>query len=104
MIIREYANKDNDDLAEIHKAQGFDYKMLDLNNHQVVAKGICEHNNEVIGGYALVVQLETYLFIKPEIESAIKWEAIQLMQKEVIKQSIKLGLCYNIGCIYSARY
>lgn len=92
MIVRAYKDGDAEKIAAIHEAQGLDYHMIDLTSPLVVAKNICEDNGEVIAATALKIQAETYLWMSPHCDPRVKWDAIRLMQRDIVRQAMRLGL------------
>ena len=79
-------------IAVIHAEMGLDYKMPTLAAPMVKAVSVCEENGVIIGASALKFQAETYLWLKPGIAPAEKWDAIRMMMRDLVKQAISLGV------------
>jgi hypothetical protein len=103
MNTREMKKGDQDAIEMIHRKSGIDYQMPDLSGNLVTAVTICEHEDEIVGAIALKIQPETYLWIKPDLDPRLKWDAIRIMQKDILKQAVMLGyrelVAYPPDCV-----
>jgi hypothetical protein len=101
--IRRFQKGDQQKIAQIHAEMGLDYQMPDLKAKMVKARSVAEHNGEVIGAIAAKIEPEIYLWLKPGIHPAMKWDAIRLLQRDLVKQAVKLGfeqlVCYVPDCV-----
>lgn len=71
---------------------GLDYKLPDLTGKMISAKTVCEHDGQVVAASALKMQAEAYLWVAPDLNPALKWDAIRMMQREILKQAMKIGI------------
>jgi hypothetical protein len=62
-------------------------------------KTIVEQDGEIIAAGALKVQAEAYLWVKPGANPAAKWDAIRLMQREVMQQALRMGLEHVVAYV-----
>jgi hypothetical protein len=99
MTVRDYTDADREHISAIHAEQGLDYQMLDLNSPLVFAKSVCVENGQIIGATFLKVEAETYLVMKSDVAPALKWDAIRLMQLDIVKQAIKYGITQLVAYI-----
>ncbi|MDR5729445.1 MAG: hypothetical protein RB191_18685 [Terriglobia bacterium] len=94
-------------IAEIHRRMGLDYRMPDLDAPMVYAGTLCEENGKIVGATILKMQAETYLWISPEAGPTQKWDAIRLMQRDILRQAIGLGIeqlvAYVPNCVRFSR-
>lgn len=92
MTVRNYHPSDKPLIAEIHAEQQLDYRMIDLDNPWVVAASVCEEDGKIMGAAVLKMEAETYLFIRPNAPAAVKWDAVRLLQRHLLRQAIALGI------------
>jgi hypothetical protein len=68
MLIREYQERDLEELRAIHASQGFDYALPDLRNPLFVTKLVLTTpgaKREIIGAALLRLTAEAYLLLDP---------------------------------------
>ncbi len=103
MRIRPFKAEDQARIAEIHGEMGLDYLMPDLSSDLVKVCSVVEHDGEIVGAVAGKIQPEIYLWLAPGQHPAAKWDAIRLMQRDLIQQAVKLGfeqlVCYVPECV-----
>ena len=103
MRIRGFQKADQGKIAEIHAQMGLDYKMPDLTAKIVRVKAVAEHDGQVIAAAIGKIEPEIYLWMRPGVHPAMKWDAIRLLQQDLIRQAVKLGfeqlVCYVPSCI-----
>ena len=92
MMVRPFKDSDQGEIAAIHAAMGLDYRMPDLNAKMVKVRSVVEDQGEIIAASALKMQAETFLWVKPKISPAAKWDAIRMLQIDVLRQAAKLGI------------
>jgi hypothetical protein len=92
VITRDFKPGDEAVVKEIHAQQNLGYPMIDLSSPLVVAKAVCEDGGQIVGAAAIKLEAETYLFIRPDAPAVVKWDAIRLLQRRIVKQAVALGL------------
>jgi hypothetical protein len=87
--VRDYTPEDRKAITAIHKSQGLDYRMIDLTNPWVIVPSVCTTDDgEIIGAVVLKMEPEAYLFLRPDANPQIKWDAIRLMQRHTLPKLI----------------
>ncbi len=95
-MIRDYDPADDEQLANLHRAQGFDYRMPDLKNPLFLVKKVREVNGRVVGACVLRITAEAYLLVGGgPIEKA---RSIEELQPEVLREAYEKGLS-DIVCV-----
>lgn len=92
MNTREFQDGDKERIEAIHQAGGLDYRMPDLDSKMVVAKAVCEDAGQMVGAIALKLQAETYIWLQPHASPRVKWDAIRLLQAEILRQAMRAGI------------
>lgn len=92
MNVRTYKDSDAERIGAIHEAMGLDYRMIDLSSPSVIGCEICEKDGQMVGAIALKQQAETYLWLDPAAQPAVKWLAIKMLQREIAKSALRIGI------------
>jgi hypothetical protein len=91
MRIRGIQDGDQRRIADIHAEMGLNYKMPRLDGPLLAGTVVIEHEGEVIAAGALKVEPETFLWVKQDISPIEKWDAIRLIQRDLVRQAVALG-------------
>lgn len=91
MKTRAYRAEDREQIAAIHEESGFDYRLPELDGPRMAAMTVCEDDKGIIAAAALQLQPEAYLWIRKDADPRAKWDAIRMIQRELVKQIVKLG-------------
>ena len=95
-MIRDYRPEDLPAIKEIHKTQGFDYSLGDLDNPLFLVKKIREVNGRVVSAMFLRISAETFLVTAGS--PVEKGRAIEELQPEVLREAYEKGLP-DIFCV-----
>lgn len=95
-MIRDYHPDDLPQILEIHKSQGFDYSLRDLDNPLFLVKKVREVDGRVVAAMFLRVTAETFLISMGSPEA--KGRAIVELQPEVLGEAYEKGLC-DVICV-----
>lgn len=89
--IREYDPLDFLAIQRIHKANGIDYRMPDLNKFPVVK--ILETDGEIRAAYGMQMTLECHLWMSKTTwaDAEAKWLSIKALDKEANEAAAVLG-------------
>lgn len=108
MNVRVMESRDVRGVEQMHEDMGLDYQMIDLES--VPAKAICEHDGKMVGAIALKLQAETYLWLEKSASPREKWDAIRMLQKEIVRQAVRIGIGQLVayvpdcvGCLFAKR-
>jgi hypothetical protein len=103
MRIRKFCPGDQAAIQEIHEEMGLDYKMPDLKARTVKVRTVVEHDGVVIAAAALKIEPETFLWVSQHATPVQKWDAIRLIQRDLVRHAIRLGfdqlVCYLPNCV-----
>jgi hypothetical protein len=91
MKIREVVSADHATIEQIHLSMGIRYQMPDLNGPLIRVRTAVEENGEIVAAAILKLEPETYLWVRPGLRPAVKWDAIRMIQKELVRQAMHLG-------------
>src|SRR5271167_3527813 len=89
-MIRDYRPGDLPAIKEIHKSQGFDYSLGDLDNPLFLVKKVREVNGRVVAAMFLRLTAETFLVTTGSPET--KARSIVELQPEVLHEAYVKGL------------
>ena len=95
-MIRDFRPEDYTAIKEIHKSQGFDYSLGDLDNPLFLVKKVREVNGRVVAAMFLRVTAETFLVTAGS--PVEKGRAIEELQPEVLREAYEKGLP-DIFCV-----
>ncbi len=95
-MIREYESKDRGSLISIHKSQGFNYALPNLDNPLFLVRKVREVDGRVVGAMCLRLTLETYLLVDGSPET--KARSILELQPEVLGEAYEKGLS-DVFCV-----
>jgi len=95
-MIRDYRPEDLPEIIEIHKAQGFDYALGDLDSPLFLVKKVREVHGHVVAAMFLRVTAETFLVSTGSPEA--KGRAIVELQPEVLREAYEKGLA-DVICV-----
>jgi hypothetical protein len=103
MRVRGYSSEDKQGIAAIHAEMGLDYKMIDLESPLVQLKTVIEMDGEIVAAAAGKMEPEIYLWLRPGCSPAVKWDAIRMIHRELVRQAVKMGfeqlVCYVPDCV-----
>ncbi len=89
-MIRDYHPDDLPEIISIHKAQGFDYSLGDIDNPLFLVKKVRVVNGRVVAAMFLRVTAETFLVSTGSPEA--QGRAIVELQPEVLREAYEKGL------------
>ena len=89
-MIRDFQSADGPQVKSLHKSQGFDYALGDLDNPLFLVRKVREVNGRVVGAMFLKLTVETYLLVEGSPET--KARSILELQPEVLHEAYEKGL------------
>ena len=95
-MIRDYEPGDLEQIKEIHKEQGLDYSLYDLNSPLCFVKKVRVEGGRVVGAMILRLTAETVLIVSGS--PVAKGRAIEELQPEVLAEAYRKGLD-DICCV-----
>ena len=95
-MIRDFQPDDLPQIKEIHKSQGFDYALGNLDNPLFLVKKVREIDGRVVAAMGLRLTLETYLLVEGSPET--KARSILELQPEVLREAYEKGLA-DVFCV-----
>jgi hypothetical protein len=95
-MVRDYEPADLDEIKEIHKEQGLDYSLPDLNSPLCIVKKVRVEGGRVVGMMFLRLTAEAFLVVSGS--PVAKGRAIEELQPEVLSEAFAKGLD-EISCV-----
>lgn len=95
-VIRDYQPEDEEQIKELHKEQGLDYSMYDLNSPLCFVKKVRVEGGRVVGAMILRLTAEAILVVSGS--PVAKGRAIEELQPEVLSEAHNKGLD-DIVCV-----
>jgi hypothetical protein len=98
--IRNYEEKDLDDIKRIHALKGIDYELPDLQQPLFLVKKVLEVEGKVVMALGAYIQVETYLWLDPGpwATPQEKFDLLNELQHEFLKelwlQGVECAVCY----------
>ena len=96
--IREYSPLDFLAIQRIHKANGIDYRMPDLDKFPVIK--VLETDGEIRAAYGMQMTLECHLWMSktPWADAEAKWLSIKALDKEANEAAAGMGFKSVLCC------
>ena len=95
-MVRDYEESDLPAILDIHKAQGLDYHLYDLNSPLCLVKKVRVEGGRVVGAMILRLTAEAILVVSGS--PVAKGRAIEELQPEVLSEAHAKGLD-EVSCV-----
>jgi hypothetical protein len=98
MIVRDYCPEDKEALEDIHRTQGLDYKLSDLEAPLVIVKKVAvDEDGKIIGAIYGKLQLELALLLDQDLGPAGKMDVINALDGSVKDSAYEQGLDQQVA-------
>lgn len=91
MLVRDYRPEDQEELEQIHRESGLDYKFPNLNHPLFFVRKVLEINGKVHSALVLRGAAETYLFLGKD-EPRARFLAMETLQGSVLAEAYRNGM------------
>jgi hypothetical protein len=96
-MIRDYRPEDLAQIKDIHDRMGIDYQLPDLDSPLCIVRKVEEFDGVIVGALIGRIEVETMLWLHPELEPAEKVETIKRLHEPYISDLWKQGID-NVVC------